>query len=88
MEVDNIVVPLQLTAGEINVILQALGTGAFATVAPIINKIKAQGDPIVMAEVERMRNVPPSPGIADPVGAPPAEDTGNRHARRGKKAKA
>ena len=37
-------IKLDLTAGEVNYLLQALGQRPFAEVASLIGKIKAQGD--------------------------------------------
>ena len=37
-------IKLDLTAGEVNYLLQALGQRPFAEVATLIGKIKAQGD--------------------------------------------
>lgn len=37
-------IKLDLTAGEVNYVLNALGQRPFAEVAPLIGKIKTQGD--------------------------------------------
>ena len=49
-------IKLDLTAGEVNYLLQALGQRPFAEVATLIGKIKAQGD---------AQFVPPAPPAAD-----------------------
>lgn len=47
-------IKLDLTAGEVNYLLQALGQRPFAEVVTLINKIKAQGD---------TQFVPPTPEV-------------------------
>ena len=49
-------IKLDLTAGEVNYLLNALGQRPFAEVANLIGKIKAQGD---------AQFVPPAPPAAD-----------------------
>lgn len=55
---DKIEISLRLNASEVNTILKHLGMGAFAEVAPLISRIKGQGDPAIQAAVATLRGVP------------------------------
>lgn len=44
MENQDIVIQLELTVNEVNVILRSLGKHPFEEIAALIQKIKAQGD--------------------------------------------
>lgn len=65
---DKIEVPLLLNASEVNAILKHLSAGSFAEVAPLIAKIKAQGDPVIERAVAIMRGTPaPPPSLEKPA---------------------
>jgi hypothetical protein len=51
---DQIAIPLTLSAAMVNTILKHLGTGVYTEVAPVISLIKQQGDPVLNDAVARM----------------------------------
>lgn len=53
---DNLQIPFTLTLAEINAILNLLVKAPFEVAAPLINKIKAQADPVLAAEQKRQQD--------------------------------
>lgn len=78
----NIVISLRLSVGQVNQILEIIGTQPLANVLNLYTSIRTQGDMALAAARSQQADPPPVPPKEPPPDPPPPENRPNRAARR------
>lgn len=78
----DIVISLRLSVGQVNQVLEIIGTQPLGNVLGLYTSIRTQGDMALAAARSQQADPPPVPPKEPPPDPPPPESKPNRAARR------